>query len=171
MTKVFALCGSLRADSSNRNLLLAGKLLAPSHIHFELYESLGELPHFNPDLNIEDFDAVMFLTKKVREADIILISSPEYAHGIVGSLKNALDWLVGSDAFIEKPFALWNASTRGHHAIDSLKEVLGTMSGIEVPEYGCSLHILGKDISPAEIAQIHGDSLQKCFEQGIIATK
>jgi NAD(P)H-dependent FMN reductase len=96
-----------------------------------LYQSLGELPHFNPDLDGER------LPEKVREfranlasADGVLISSPEYAHGIPGSLKNALDWLVADIEFAGKPIVLINSSAGdAEHVMAQLIEVLKTMSG------------------------------------------
>jgi len=58
----------------------------------------------------------------------LLIASPEYAHGVTGVLKNALDWLVASERFFGKPVAVLNASPRAHHADASLREILRTMS-------------------------------------------
>ena len=68
------------------------------------------------------------LRTAVGRADGILISSPEYAHGIPGSLKNPLDWLVGSVEFPDKPVALIKTSARAVHAHAQLVEVLTTMS-------------------------------------------
>lgn len=68
----------------------------------------------------------------MRNCDGLLVSSPVYARGYPGSLKNALDWLVSTDAFVEKPFALLNASTRSLEVQDSLITVIETMSGVHV---------------------------------------
>jgi NAD(P)H-dependent FMN reductase len=127
--KIIAICGSLRAQSSNRALLRAATNLG---IDVQIYEGLGSLPHFNPD---DDADgatpppAVTELRKLLADADGILISSPEYAHGVPGSLKNALDWLVSDGALVDKPVALINASpVGGEFARDSLVETLRTMN-------------------------------------------
>ncbi|MGH8264427.1 MAG: NADPH-dependent FMN reductase, partial [Steroidobacteraceae bacterium] len=60
------------------------------------------------------------------------MSTPEYARGYPGALKNALDWLVNTDAFVNKPFMLLNASSRSTVAQETLVTVLQTMSGIHV---------------------------------------
>lgn len=127
--KIIAICGSLRAQSSNLALLGAATNLG---IDVQIYEGLGSLPHFNPDDDLEGATpppAVAELRKLLAEADGILISSPEYAHGVPGSLKNALDWLVSDGALVDKPVALINASpVGGEFARDSLVETLRTMN-------------------------------------------
>lgn len=126
-----ALCGSLRASSSNRAILQAARRLAPPDVEVVLYEGLGELPPFNPDL--EEGSAplpvpVATLRRTVGEADALVIACPEYAHGVPGAFKNLLDWLVGSHEFPEKPVALLNAAARAHHAQSQLIETLSTMN-------------------------------------------
>ena len=127
--KIIAICGSLRAHSSNLALLRAATKIG---MDVEIYEGLGELPHFNPDDDVEGATpppAVAALRTRLAEADGILISSPEYAHGVPGSLKNALDWLVSDGALVDKPVALINASpVGGEFARDSLAETLRTMN-------------------------------------------
>ncbi|MBS1766334.1 MAG: NAD(P)H-dependent oxidoreductase [Acidobacteria bacterium] len=109
--RIFAISGSLRARSFNTALLLAAGGLVPPDVAVELYEGLGGLPHFNPDLDIEPPPAaVADLRARLAEADGVLICSPEYAHGVPGSLKNALDWIVSSGEFTDKPVLLINAS-------------------------------------------------------------
>jgi len=127
--KIIAICGSLRAQSSNLALLRAATNITTE---VQIYEGLADLPHFNPDDDAEGATppaAVAELRKMLVEADGILISSPEYAHGVPGSLKNALDWLVSDGALVDKPVALINASpVGGEFARDSLVETLMTMN-------------------------------------------
>ena len=127
--KIIAICGSLRAQSSNLALLRAATNLG---IDVQIYEGLAFLPHFNPDDDVEGATpppAVAELRMLLASADGILISSPEYAHGVPGSLKNALDWLVSDGALVDKPVALINASpVGGEFARDSLVETLTTMN-------------------------------------------
>jgi chromate reductase len=129
--RFLAISGSLRSRSSNTTLLRAASMLAPSGVIVDLYEGLGELPHFNPDLDREG-DAppavVADFRDRVATADALLICSPEYAHGVPGTLKNALDWLVSSPVIIGKPIALLNASARSTYAHASLTETLTVMS-------------------------------------------
>ena len=90
--------------------------------------ALADLPHFNPDLDGESSPAsVQEFRTLLRECNAVLISSPEYAHGVPGSLKNALDWIVRSGEFMYKPVALINASVSSTHAQASLTETLTVM--------------------------------------------
>ncbi|HYM62196.1 MAG TPA: NADPH-dependent FMN reductase [Thermoanaerobaculia bacterium] len=112
--KIVAICGSLRAASSNLALLRAAAAVAPAGMELAIYEGLGGLPHFNPDLNGDDPPAtVRELRDVLIAADGVVISSPEYAHGIPGALKNALDWLVSTGELAGKPVVLINAATSG----------------------------------------------------------
>ena len=124
---VLALCGSLRAASMNRTLLEACARVAPP-LRFEIFGGLGALPLFNPDSEADLPAAVRALHAAVERADALLIASPEYAHGVTGVLKNALDWLVSFPPFVDKRVAIFNASPRSVHAEASLRETLTTMS-------------------------------------------
>jgi chromate reductase len=128
--RVLAISGSLRAGSSNSAILRAAQRLAPVGMRIDLYEDLGSLPHFNPDLDDTDTppSAVAELRALVGAADGLIISSPEYAHGVPGSLKNALDWLVSSNELMDLPVLLINASpSGGHYAQPALAEILRVM--------------------------------------------
>ncbi|MBV9880283.1 MAG: NAD(P)H-dependent oxidoreductase [Gemmatirosa sp.] len=137
--RIVAISGSLRAASSNTALVHAARLVAPEGVEVHVYEGLGTLPHFNPDLDGEGSTpppTVAELRAEIGRADGLLISSPEYAHGAPGVLKNALDWLVSSVEFPGKPIALVGASTRATYARASLAETLRTMSAqlVDAPE-------------------------------------
>jgi len=151
MINILAISGSLRANSTNKTLLKAVVRLAPDGMVISLYNGIGQLPHFNPDLEANEPNEVTGFRKKVKLADGILISSPEYAHGIPGSLKNALDWLVGGSEIVGKPIALLSASPRSLFAHESLTEVLKTMSAQLVPEVVVSVQLLGKNMTEEEI--------------------
>ncbi len=151
--RLLAISGSLRNASSNTSLLKAAQMLAPDGIDIELYEGLGMLPHFNPDLDVEPLPAaVADLRSCIATADGLLISSPEYARGVPGSLKNALDWLVSGPEFPDKPVALFNASDRSVNAQAALRLTLETMSGRMVDAATITVHLLGKTQTPEEIA-------------------
>lgn len=138
--KILAICGSLKANSSNRSVLKAASILAPSGLAIQLCEVIGSLPHFNPDIEgVDEPQIVQDFRDQVSKADGLLISTPEYAHGIPGSLKNALDWLVSATDFAGKPVALINLAPRAHHAQDALKEVLRTMAANIVEEASFTL--------------------------------
>ena len=133
--KILAISGSLRAVSSNTAVLRAAARLAPDDVEIVLFDGLAGLPFFNPDLDGERLpDAVAAFRALVGEVDGMLISSPEYARGVAGVLKNALDWLVASFEFPNKPVALINTSPRATHAQAALTLTLETMSAQLVNE-------------------------------------
>ena len=143
--RILAISGSLRASSSNTALLQAAAALAPQDVEVIPYDGLGDLPHFNPDLDGETVaPAVSRWRSKLRDADGVVFSVPEYAHGVPGVLKNALDWVVGSGEFVDKPVTLFNASPRGTYAQASLTETLTVMSAKVVPEASVTLQLSGE---------------------------
>lgn len=117
-----------------------------------IYEGLGKLPHFNPDHDGEQAEpAVTGWRSSLRSCDGVVFSVPEYAHGVPGSLKNALDWVVGGSEFVGKPVTLFNASPRGTYAQASLLETLTVMSANVVSEASVTLNPSGKPFSADEI--------------------
>lgn len=151
--RLLAISGSLRAVSTNTALLKAAVLLAPAGMTIELYDGLAELPHFNPDLDVKPLPAsVATLRAQVGQADGLLISSPEYARGIPGSLKNALDWLVSGPEHPGKPIAFLHASTRGVASQAALRLVLETMGTRIVDEASITIPLLGTEKDAAMIA-------------------
>jgi NAD(P)H-dependent FMN reductase len=91
--RVLAICGSLRPKSSNRAVLRAAARLAPPVFDIVPYEGLAGLPWFNPDLDGErPPEPVLALRREIGACAGLLISSPEYARGVSGVMKNALDW-------------------------------------------------------------------------------
>ena len=144
--RILAISGSLRSASLNSALLRAVVSLAPADVRIDLYTELGSLPLFNPDLEITDLPAVAHFHARVLGADGVIIASPEYAHGVTGVMKNALDWMVGTEAFIDKPVALLNASPRATIAQASLKETLTVMSAQVVDAASITLPIIGSHL-------------------------
>lgn len=127
--KILAISGSTRKASSNLNLIKAIAGLTTEVFAITIFEGLTDLPHFNPDMDNENVPHhVVDFRKKIREADGIIICTPEYAIGVPGSLKNAIDWTVSSMEFSTKPVALITASLSGEKAHKSL---LGTLLIIE----------------------------------------
>jgi chromate reductase len=141
---IIAISGSLRATSLNTAVLHAASRLAPTGVTIEIFEGIGNLPFFNSDL---DGDRVPREVAEFRTvigtADGLLISSPEYARGVAGVMKNALDWLVGSFEFPNKPVALINTSPRATHALAALTVTLETMSARLVKDASITLPLLG----------------------------
>ena len=129
--KLLLVSGSLREGSTNTALLRTAEVVAPPEIAAELFHGMGELPHFNPDLDQVPLDpAVTHLRTMIHDADAILFSTPEYAGGLPGSFKNLLDWTIGDDhagSIYRKPVAWVNTSaapTRAADAHASLRKIL-----------------------------------------------
>ena len=142
--KILAISGSLRAASHNTAVLLAAKRLAPSGATVELFDGIGKLPFFNSDLEAQHLpEEVAAFRRTIGAADGLLISSPEYARGVSGVMKNALDWLVGSHEFPGKPVAVINTSPRASHALTALTLTLETMSADIVRDASITLPLLG----------------------------
>ena len=120
----------------------------------QIWQGLGELPHFNPDLDVSPAPpAVAAFRTALRAADAVMICSPGYAHGVSGVMKNALDWVVDSGELMEMPIALINASPYATIAHAALAETLRTMSAVVVEEASVTLPIFsGKPDVAAMIA-------------------
>jgi chromate reductase len=154
--RILGLSGSLRAGSSNSAVLRLAARIAPSTMQIELYDGLNTLPYFNPDLDRALDDpalppAVRKLRAAIVEADALLISSPEYAHGVAGMFKNALDWLVGGAEMPHKRVALINTSPHATHAIAALEETLRTMS-VRLVDDACLAIALPRGASDDDLA-------------------
>jgi chromate reductase, NAD(P)H dehydrogenase (quinone) len=149
--RILAISGSLRQISSNTTLIHAAIALSPADVEMRLYRGLGDLPHFNPDLEPTAPTVVDDLNQQLSWCDGLLISSPEYAHSVPGVLKNALDWLVSGFEFIDKPIALFNASPHSTHAQAALTEIVTVMSGRIVPEACIAVPLPGRKLDAAGI--------------------
>ena len=129
--KILAISGSLRPSSSNTAILRALIELASDRMNISIYDGLGNLPYFNPDLDVDDALApVQDWRTRLKEANGVIFCTPEYAHGIPGVLKNALDWIVSSGEFMNKPTAVISASPSpdgGDKANASLVQTLRVM--------------------------------------------
>jgi NAD(P)H-dependent FMN reductase len=128
--RVLLVSGSLRSRSTNTAVLRTAAAVAPDDVEAILVGPLADLPHFNPDDDVDPrHPAVARLRRQISNTDAVLFSTPEYAGALPGSFKNLLDWTVGDEqagSIYEKPVAWVNASPRGAvHAHDSLRRVLG----------------------------------------------
>lgn len=129
--RIVCVCGSLQAQSGNRRLLHRARELAPHPLELELFEGLGALPHFNPDLDAGAIDSVSAWRASLASSLVVLIACPEYGHSLPGVVKNAVDWVIGSGELEGKPVAV-TASTpsleRGRRGIKALRDTLEAVS-------------------------------------------
>ena len=151
--RILALCGSQRSRSLTAGLLRACRDLAPAGIAIALFEQHKDFPLFNPERT--DVPAgVRALQDAITAADALLIASPEYAHGVTGTIKNTLDWVVSHAPFAGKPVAVLNPSYQSFHADEALKETLRTMSADLVLDACLRIPVIGSGTDPAKIAEI-----------------
>jgi NAD(P)H-dependent FMN reductase len=156
--KLLALSGSLRAGSINSALLRTAARLAPPDMPVLVYTGLGDLPLFNPDLEAHCPASVLAFQAAVAAADALLIASPEYAHGVTGTIKNALDWLVSFEPFAFKPVAVLNSSGRSYVADAALRETLKTMAANIIEPASVTIPLLG----------IHRDETGMLADAGVV---
>ncbi|UDL87524.1 NAD(P)H-dependent oxidoreductase [Mesorhizobium sp. PAMC28654] len=153
MLNIIVISGSLRAASTNSALVAALARNEPPGCRVTVYGRLGHLPIFNPDSEGDRTPlAASELIDSVTTADGVIVSCPEYAHGVPGGLKNALDWLVSRDAAVGKPAMLVHASPRSLFARTALAEIMRTMSFALYEDVALEIGLLGKK-SP-EVAAI-----------------
>jgi NAD(P)H-dependent FMN reductase len=153
MMQLLAICGSLRRASSNAAALEAAAHLAPEGVRIVRCQGLAKLPYFNPDEDREEhtLPSVLEWRRQIGASHGLLFCSPEYARGIAGVLKNALDWLVPCAEFPDKPVAVINASQRATHADAALRLTLTTMSARLIDSACITLPLLGRNLDAAGI--------------------
>jgi chromate reductase, NAD(P)H dehydrogenase (quinone) len=160
--KILAISGSLRDRSSNTALLKAIAGLIPDGASLAIYDRLGSLPFFNPDIDGDHPpDTVKEWRTQLQDAAGVMICTPEYAHGIPGVLKNALDWIVSSGEFMHKPTAVISASPSldgGKKASASLVQTLEAMMAniteditLSIPAVSAKLNHQGEVTDPATV--------------------
>lgn len=150
MTQILAISGSLRARSINTAILRAAKTLAPKNTEITLYEGLGAFPLFNPDDEEKELAPIIDFRNKIKASDGVIIASPEYAHGVTGVIKNALDWIVGSGELVGKPVALFNASSRSLYAPAALRETLMVMDTRIVDAACVTIPFIGREVDASD---------------------
>ena len=119
MTSVVALLlvsGSTRTQSTNTAALRTLQDVAPAKVKASMFARLTELPAFVPDEDTPPPDAVATLRRELAAADAVVFCTPEYAGSVPGSLKNLLDWTVGSGELYGKPVAWINVAAEGRGA-------------------------------------------------------
>ena len=124
---ILAISGSLKRSSINSAVLRAAALAsARDGVVVDIDDAVRQLPHFDPDLEGSPPDVVLRFRARCESAAGLLFAVPEYAFGIPGAFKNALDWTVGSGALYRKPVALLDVAPpgRGVHARHALDQVL-----------------------------------------------
>lgn len=145
--KILGVCGSLQRSSSNLTLLLTAQHLAPAGVEITLFDGLGTLPHFNPDLDADAEPNVLALRAAISAADALLIACPEYGFSLPGALKNAIDWLIGSGELERKIVAITAAVPARERGRQGLRALADTLAAVRATTIG------GEPIPKGETAE------------------
>jgi NAD(P)H-dependent FMN reductase len=150
VTVVLLISGSTRAASTNSAALRTASAVAPDGVETVWYDGLADLPAFNPDDDGTAHPSVVALREHLSRADAVLFCTPEYAGTLPGSLKNLLDWTVGTGDLYRKPVA-WitvAAPGRGDGATATLRSVLGYVGAEIDPDVCRRLPVLREGVGP-----------------------
>ena len=134
--KILAICGSLRESSSNYLIIRTVERMLPTQVEFSIYREMAQIPAFDDSTIIPP--PVAAFRKLINDADGVFICTPEYAFGVPGALKNAIDWTVGTSEFVDKPVALITAASLGKNAHAALLLIFKAISA-NIPEGGSLL--------------------------------
>jgi len=151
--RILGFAGSLRKGSYNRMALKAATQLVPDNAEIEVFDLEG-IPPFNQDLEEDPPERVREFKTRIREADAILIVTPEYNYSVPGVLKNAIDWAsrpYGDNAFEGKPAAIMGASMG----------VLGTARA----QYHLRQSFVFLDIHPVNSPEVMISTAQEKFDE------
>ena len=148
---ILALSGSQRTRSMSTGLLRACRDLAPTGVVIDLFEQHKDFPLFDPE-RTDIPPGVVALQEAITAVDALLIASPEYAHGVTGTIKNTLDWVVNHAPFAGKPVAVLNPAYQSFHADEALKETLRIMSADLVLDACLRIPVIGSRVDPDRIA-------------------
>lgn len=135
-THIFAFIGSAgNNQSANHKLVELFAKLTAGHFQVTIFDSLKTLPHFDPDLSIENPPAaIVALRNQIEQADGILICTPEYVFSIPSGLKNVIEWCVSTTVFSGKPTGIITASAHGQKGHEELQLIMRTVQARFIPE-------------------------------------
>lgn len=162
---ILAISGSLRTASTSTALLRAAAALAPKSATVTFYEGLDDLPHFSPERDQGPLPkAVKEVRRQLQQADAVLFCTPEYIHGMLGVLKNMLDWIASSGEFVDKPVGVLSASpsdlggSRAHASLAHTLEVLMAkrpeQASLIVPFIRRRMHADGQITDPVLVQEL-----------------
>jgi NAD(P)H-dependent FMN reductase len=129
--RILGICGSLQTNSKNLALLKIAATSVPPGVRLLLFDGLRELPHFNPDMELDGVpESVQRWRQTLAESDAVLVACPEYGFSLPGALKNGIDWVIGSGELEGKIVAITAAvpaPERGRRALQALRDTLSAV--------------------------------------------
>ncbi|MGB1252952.1 MAG: NADPH-dependent FMN reductase [Candidatus Promineifilaceae bacterium] len=131
--QILGVCGSLQKQSSNLRMLIAMRQRVPEPVELMIFDGIGRLPLFNPDLLSQTPlpDSVTRWKAALTASDALLIACPEYGHSLPGTLKNAIDWVIGSGEFYHKPVAITAAVRHPERGLNGLAALHQTLMAVD----------------------------------------
>ncbi len=159
---LLAIPGSIRKNSTSEWILKAVARLYPEELTVRIYNQIDRLPYFDPDLVKTEADApesVKAFYGMIKDADAVIICTPEYVFSLPGALKNALEWTASTTVFSYKPFAFIIAAASGEKAFESLDLVMKTLLQESIDDQ-CKLLIKGARGKINEKGEITGEELK-----------
>lgn len=167
--KILAISGSTRKHSTNEIILQTIAEIFVETLDVEIYNQIDELPYFNIDLDKgTPPEAVQEFCQLIKEADGVLICTPEYVFSLPGALKNALEWTVSTTVFSYKPFAFIVAAASGEKAFDSLDLIMKTLLQKPVDD-DCKLLIKGGKGKINEAGKLADEKTQNEIRKVLVA--
>lgn len=154
-SKIVVLIGSLRQGSYNRMVANTLQELAPEGMEIEILPSVGEIPHYDSDVQAAGIpQAVLNMGAAIKAADGIVIVTPEYNYSVPGVLKNAIDWLsrLPDAPFAGKPLAIQSASMGilgGARAQYQLRQILVFLDAMVVNKPEIMIGVVQNKVDPA----------------------
>jgi chromate reductase len=175
--RIVGLSGSLRRDSHNTSLLRAAAMSLPPGVKLELFDGLGDLPHYNADIDEDPApEAVVRLREAIAGADGVLIATPEFNGSIPGALKNALDWAsrpFPDNALRGLPVAVVGASTGLFGAVWAQAEVRKVLETIGADVIDSELPVGQAHVAFGDDGHLSDAGVQDALERlvGLLAAR
>lgn len=167
MKNIFAIIGSASENSSNQKLIENFETLTNEFFDITIFDNLKQLPHFDPNLSVENTPSIIIdFRKKIENADAILICTPEYIFSIPSGLKNAIEWCVSTTVFSDKPLGIITASASGDKGHEELQLIMKTLMTNFTPDTTLLIKgIKGKVNDLGEITDNHTKNIFLKFIQ------
>lgn len=125
---IIGICGSASQNSANLSILKLISESGKSDFNLEIVDNLTDLPHFKTELTDKNVPKkVVSFRNTIKNADGIIICTPEYVFSIPSGLKNMVEWCVSTTVFSDKPIGLITASASGKKGHEELKLIMKTV--------------------------------------------
>ena len=126
--KIFVINGSASANSANQKLIDRFAELTENYFDLTIFNDLKKLPHFDSELSLDGTPKpVLDFRDHIKNADGLLICTPEYVYSIPSGLKNAIEWCISTTIFSDKPTGLITASAHGEKGHEELQLIMKTI--------------------------------------------